>query len=197
MDKFVTRKPRPDSQGQLRPAVSDQPTEAEPERPAKRAKREVSDTDGESDEDPLAKAPFKPTPAIRKEDTTDSVYDGNPHSELELESSRPTAIESSLPDIKLDQDAIEEYETFRASQGDKPDDSTSRFVKREWVKGKSSLYVDAFNLALSTVLDDESHLFDENERTLFDSWANLSYEAQYLYVRSTTPFLRCIYMLTL
>ncbi|KAK8114757.1 hypothetical protein PG999_006826 [Apiospora kogelbergensis] len=183
MDKFVTRKPRPDSQGQLRPAVSDQPTEAEPERPAKRAKREVSDTDGESDEDPLAKAPFKPTPAIRKEDTTDSVYDGNPHSELELESSRPTAIESSLPDIKLDQDAIEEYETFRASQGDKPDDSTSRFVKREWVKGKSSLYVDAFNLALSTVLDDESHLFDENERTLFDSWANLSYEAQYLYVR--------------
>jgi len=180
MDKFVTRKPKPDSNGQLRPAASGQPTEAKPERPAKRVKREVSDTDGDSDGDLLSKTPFKATPAIRREETADSVYDGNPDSELELESGRPTAIESSLPEIKVDQDAIEEYETFRASQGDQTDHTTSRFVKREWVKGKSSLYVDAFNLALSTVLDDESHLFDEKERTLFDNWANLSYEAQYL-----------------
>ncbi|KAK6841829.1 hypothetical protein PG990_006179 [Apiospora arundinis] len=183
MDKYVTRKPKPDSKGQLQPAISGQPTEAKTERPAKRVKREVSDTDGDSDGDLLTKTPFKPASVIRREDTTDSAYDGNPHSELELESGRLTAIESSLPEIKVDQDAIEEYETFRASQGDKPDDTTSRFVKREWIKGKSSLYVDAFNLALSTVLDDESHLFDENERTLFDNWANLSYEAQYLYVR--------------
>lgn len=184
MDKFVTKKRKPDSAGQRHPAASEQlPNKAKPEeRPAKQVKREVSDTDGDSDGDLLDRAPFKPTPAIRREDTTDSVYDGSPRSELELESGRPTAIESSLPEIKVDQEAIEEYETFRASQGDQPDDDStaSRFVKREWVKGKSSLYVDAFNLALSTVLDDESHLFDENERTLFDNWANLSYEAQYL-----------------
>ncbi|KAK7951550.1 uncharacterized protein PG986_007278 [Apiospora aurea] len=188
MDKFVTRtrKPKPNSTSQQHPAAFNQPAanKAEPERPAKRVKREVSDTDDDSDGNLLSKTPFKPTPAIRREDTLDSVYDGNPHSDLELELGRPTAIENSLPDIKLDQDVIEEYETFRASQEDQPDDSTaSRFVKREWVKGKSSLYVDAFNLALSTVLDDESHLFDENERSLFDNWANLSYEAQYLYVR--------------
>ncbi|KAK8049455.1 hypothetical protein PG994_011185 [Apiospora phragmitis] len=179
MDKFVTRKPKPDSAGLRLPAASEQPSDkTKPERPAKRVKREVLDTDGDSDGDLLDQNLFKLTPAIRREDTTDSVYDGNPHSELELESGRPTAIESSLPEIKVDQDAIEEYETFRASQGDQPDDSTtSRFVKRD------SLYVDAFNLALSTVLDDEAHLFDENEKTLFDNWANLSYEAQYLYVR--------------
>lgn len=180
MDKFVTRKPKPEQ----RLAASDQPTnKAKPEeRAAKRIKLEVSDTDGDSDGDLLDRTPFKQSPAIRREDTTDSVYDGNPHSELELDSGRPTAIESSLPEIKIDQDAIEDYETFRALQGDQPDDQStaSRFVKREWVKGKSSLYVDAFNLALSTVLDDERHLFDGNERTLFDNWANLSYEAQYL-----------------
>ena len=51
---------------------------------------------------------------------------------------------------------------------------------RNWTKGKSSIYVDAFNLALETVLDDERHLFDEKEMEVFNQWRVLHYEAQYL-----------------
>lgn len=42
--------------------------------------------------------------------------------------------------------------------------------------------MDAFNLALDTVLEEESHLFDEAETKVFEDWKALSYEAQYLYV---------------
>lgn len=55
--------------------------------------------------------------------------------------------------------------------------------RRKWVRGKSSIYVDAFNLALDTVLEDETHLFDGKEMAVFDQWRGLDYEAQYLYVR--------------
>ena len=41
--------------------------------------------------------------------------------------------------------------------------------------------MDAFNLALETVLEDESHLFNEAELAVFAFWRELSYEAQYLY----------------
>jgi Fanconi-associated nuclease 1 len=51
---------------------------------------------------------------------------------------------------------------------------------RRWIKGQSSIYVDAFNLALDTVLEDESHLFDERERRVFDEWKGLDYQSQYL-----------------
>ena len=37
-----------------------------------------------------------------------------------------------------------------------------------------------FNLALDTVLDEESHLFDEAEKAVFEQWRALNYEAQYL-----------------
>lgn len=45
----------------------------------------------------------------------------------------------------------------------------------------SSLYTDAFNLALDTVLAEESHLFSEQEAEIFQKYRSLSYEAQYLY----------------
>ncbi|KAH8676029.1 VRR-NUC domain-containing protein [Xylariales sp. PMI_506] len=148
------------------------------EPPSKRLKQEIAD----SDEDPDGYMSYGslsgPTLRIHIEDTLASE-DADPNEQFV----QPTAIESSLPEIKSDKEAIEEYETFRASQGEKSSDVATRFSKREWVKGKSSLYVDAFNLALTTVLDDESHLFDEKERAIFDSWEKLSYEAQYLYVR--------------
>ena len=47
-------------------------------------------------------------------------------------------------------------------------------------KRKSSLYVDAFNLALDTVLEDESYLFDEEEHKIFEVYRKLEYQAQYL-----------------
>jgi Fanconi-associated nuclease 1 len=97
----------------------------------------------------------------------------------ENETSAPlTELESALPSIKTDKEAIDDYEAMVAS--DVPEDLKSRLHRRSWTKGKSSIYVDAFNLALETVLEDEGHLFDEKEIEVFDQWRSLDYEAQYL-----------------
>ncbi|KAL2024183.1 hypothetical protein VTK56DRAFT_9339 [Thermocarpiscus australiensis] len=95
-----------------------------------------------------------------------------------------TAFENSLPAVATDQEAIKEYEAMRASQASQ--DEPSNVAARDstgWVRGKSSIYVDAFNLALDTVLEDEAHLFDDKEKCIFEQWRALTYEAQYLYVR--------------
>ncbi|KAF2157444.1 hypothetical protein K461DRAFT_220106 [Myriangium duriaei CBS 260.36] len=97
---------------------------------------------------------------------------------------KKTDLESALPPIRTDKAAISEYETTRA--GEEPDEefgAAGRLKSRKWVRGKSSIYVDAFNLALDTVLEDESHLFNEAESKIFSDWRELDYEAQYLYVR--------------
>ncbi|KAJ4396773.1 hypothetical protein N0V93_000995 [Gnomoniopsis smithogilvyi] len=97
-----------------------------------------------------------------------------------------TALESALPHVAADEQAIEEYEAMRASQltSDEKDGPPSSDVdRRKWIRGRSSIYVDAFNLALDTVLQDEAHLFDEKENLVFEEWRSLDYEAQYLYVR--------------
>ncbi|KAL2041465.1 hypothetical protein N7G274_005847 [Stereocaulon virgatum] len=97
-------------------------------------------------------------------------------------SSRKTDLESALPPVKTDKEAIAEYEATRAAEAEDLD-LQGRLGQRKWVTGKSSIYVDAFNLALETVLEDESHLFDKAEMTVFEQWRALSYEGQYLYVR--------------
>ncbi|KAI1497359.1 VRR-NUC domain-containing protein [Biscogniauxia marginata] len=164
------------------------------EPPTKRTKREhANESDEGPDLDRLGAPLLKPLPkGIRDEDTEPSGLDDeiSVRSEIETEtetedvhSSRPTAIESSLPEVKSNREALEEYETFKASQGDEADSAVARLDSRKWVRGKNSLYVDAFNLALDTVLDEESHLFDEKERAIFDQWKALDYEAQFLYVR--------------
>ncbi|KAH6646373.1 VRR-NUC domain-containing protein [Truncatella angustata] len=190
MDKFVQRiNPSTSHHQNGSPGKGKEPAlQVEP--PAKRVKKEIPDSDGDSETSLSDRNPLRPTlnaarsKRVYTADTASPVNDDALfQSEADSVAGRPTAIESSLPDIKADKEAIEEYETFRASQGEKSETATSRFVNREWVKGKSSLYVDAFNLALSTVLEDESHLFDEKERALFDNWEKSSYEAQYLYVR--------------
>ncbi|KAI1484695.1 VRR-NUC domain-containing protein [Biscogniauxia mediterranea] len=169
--------------------------QAPAEPPTKKLKREQPI---EGDENPSANrldTPLlKPLPrsALGGENTESSALEdeSSDRSETEPETgtedvlpSRRTAIESSLPEIKPDKEALEEYETFRASQGKESDSAVARLDSRKWVRGKSSLYVDAFNLALDTVLDEESHLFDDKERTIFDQWRGLKYEAQFLYVR--------------
>ena len=99
---------------------------------------------------------------------------------------RAPAIETALPEVKLDEQAIEEYEVFKSSQGDQDgapaDGVEARLNSRGWIRGKTSIYVDAFNLALHTVLEEEAHLFDEKERAVFNQWNLLGYEAQFLYV---------------
>lgn len=96
---------------------------------------------------------------------------------------RQTGLETALPPLRTDQEAIDEYETARASAVTEELDAGGRLEARKWVRGKSSIYVDAFNLALDTVLEDESHLFNSAEIKLFNDWRNLAYETQYLYVR--------------
>ena len=95
--------------------------------------------------------------------------------------SSQTQLETALPDIKTDEDAIEAYEAYKA--GETEQTLESRIDGRSWTKGRSSIYVDAFNLALNTVLEEEGHLFDDAEKSLFEQWRGISYESQYLYVR--------------
>ncbi|KAH7086813.1 hypothetical protein FB567DRAFT_51761 [Paraphoma chrysanthemicola] len=147
----------------------------EKDRPAKRQKT------GDS--------PRKPPPTPRKyadrevpdSDAEDDDVEVKIEGKEEVE--HKTDLESALPPVKVDDEAIEAYEAFKASQEDATDAAGERLEKRAWVRGKSSLYVDAFNLALDTVLEDESHLFDEAETDVFRIWRELSYEVQYLYVR--------------
>ena len=93
-----------------------------------------------------------------------------------------TQLETTLPQISTDAEAIEAYEAYKAGQSDQPT-LQQRLEKGTWTKGRSSIYVDAFNLALETVLEDESHLFNEVELDLLRQWKALCYESQYLYVR--------------
>ncbi|KAH8815051.1 VRR-NUC domain-containing protein [Xylogone sp. PMI_703] len=101
----------------------------------------------------------------------------------ELPPQRPTELEAALPLINADEEAIAEYEAMPIDELDLPNELKTRMNRRKWTTGKSSIYVDAFNLALDTVLDDEGHLFDEKELEVFHQWKELNYEAQYLYVR--------------
>ncbi|KAJ5176512.1 uncharacterized protein N7482_002389 [Penicillium canariense] len=98
--------------------------------------------------------------------------------------SSQTELETSLPVFQDDEHAIEEYEGLQSEKDDESQPGLHvRLRDGVWQKGKSSIYVDAFNLALETVLDEESHLFNESEMEVFNEWKGLSYESQYLYVR--------------
>jgi Fanconi-associated nuclease 1 len=107
-----------------------------------------------------------------------SENDGDDDGRVPLPSGQ-TALESSLPAVTTDKEAIAEYEAYHASK----QTLKERRASGRWEKDRSSIYVDAFNLALETVLEEEGHLFDEAELDLFQQWKNLSYESQYLYVR--------------
>lgn len=120
---------------------------------------------------------FERKAPVESEDENDVVIKDEPPP------SSQTDLESALPQIKVDAEAIEEYETLKAAEQVSGETHASRLNDRKWIRGKSSIYVDAFNLALDTVLEEESHLFDEAERALFQQWSQLSYAAQYLYVR--------------
>jgi fanconi-associated nuclease 1 len=101
--------------------------------------------------------------------------------EDEILPSSQTDLESALPPVKTDKEAIEEYEATRRAEQSSIGGLQDRLGSRTWVKGKSSIYVDAFNLALETVLEEERDLFDDAETIVFEQWRGLSYEAQYLY----------------
>lgn len=96
--------------------------------------------------------------------------------------SSQTELETSLPTIKTDENAIQLYEASHTEQGDEKEPGLHvRLRDGVWQKGKSSIYVDAFNLALETVLEEESHLFNAAELEVLMQYKQLSYESQYLY----------------
>ncbi|KAM3149281.1 hypothetical protein ABEW05_010463 [Botrytis cinerea] len=114
------------------------------------------------------------------------IPDSEDEGEDEMDQSvapRVTELESALPPVVVDKNAIAKYEAMRAENKSLPDDLKARLTGRTWERGKSNIYSDAFNLALETVLEDEGHLFDEKEMEVFKQWRELDYEAQYLYVR--------------
>ncbi|KAF3046469.1 hypothetical protein E8E12_009847 [Didymella heteroderae] len=147
--------------------------------------------DGENDRSPkrrrIGDVTRQPPTPRKKRNVQNGIADSDAEDEVTVIDEEPpdikTDLESALPPIETGQEAIEAYEAFKASQEDKPDGAEERLKDRSWTRGKSSLYVDAFNLALDTVLDEESHLFDEAEAEVFRVWRDLNYEAQYLYVR--------------
>ena len=139
--------------------------------------------DGEALDFVAVDRPSKRVRVEREEsrDSQDEDADGVPESVEVSAFMEEPAPESSLPPVKSDAEAIQEYEAMRASQGDTGGKTAESSVdSRAWVKGRSSIYVDAFNLALDTVLEDESHLFNEAEKAVFEYWRHLDYEAQYL-----------------
>jgi fanconi-associated nuclease 1 len=187
MDAFlIKRKPSDQANSQDVLPLKERPAHSEYERRKKKIKREKSDeSDSEPDNYQIDSPSLRSRPHIQRDDMTDSQADDDTGDKSETDDDqapRPTAIESSLPEIKPDKHAIEEYQHFKASQGDDNSSASFRLESRAWVRGKSSLYVDAFNLALDTVLAEESHLFDDKEKRVFEEWRSLSYETQFLYV---------------
>lgn len=130
------------------------------------------------DEDERVQVHVEPLRKLYRE-VADSEAESDDDDNFLLEPNRKTDLESALPPVKTDKEAIAEYEATRAAEVGSLD-LKGRLGQRKWVAGKSSIYVDAFNLALETVLEDESHLFDEAEMAVFETWRDLSYEGQYL-----------------
>ncbi|KAI4145017.1 MAG: hypothetical protein LQ341_002493 [Variospora aurantia] len=150
---------------------------------AKRVKRLDSNSPSRpsSDHEVFESSPrFTP----RHNEVLDSEADSEEEDEQQIPRASQTELESALPAVKTDKEAIAEYEATRAAEAAGAGlDLHGRLGQRKWVQGKSSIYVDAFSLALETVLDEESHLFDEAEMAVFQRWRDMSYEGQYLYVR--------------
>ncbi len=182
-NEMLGRRSKPSSQELKNPSRTS-------ERAAKRLKRSevIEDADEHNDSDPGIPPPTLKHRAARHgarvvsgREIQDSEADSEDDNlDDEPSSTQRTDLEQALPPIKTDKEAIQEYEALRAAEGADSSDLRERLGQRKWVKGKSSIYVDAFNLALETVLEDESHLFDEPEMKVFQEWRDLSYEAQYL-----------------
>jgi Fanconi-associated nuclease 1 len=148
-------------------------------RPAKRPKTFES-TDGEDSRDASGDENGRRSSRIGQGEIPDADAESDVEDTGEISYQHSTDLESVLPPVKTDKEAIEEYEAMRMIDQDFADDLKDRLGQKSWVKGKTSIYLDAFNLALETVLDDERHLFDEKEMKIFEQWRELEYEAQYL-----------------
>ncbi|KAK7557355.1 hypothetical protein IWX92DRAFT_88949 [Phyllosticta citricarpa] len=97
---------------------------------------------------------------------------------------RQTDLETALSSITTDEEAIAEYERAKHAEAAAAGEEELRLSQEgRGQYTRSSIYVDAFDLALDTVLEEESHLFDDKENEVFRVWRGLEYESKYLYVR--------------
>lgn len=192
MDRFVQRSkpgnsPRQRSNRQpLAVASSNSARQQQDEPPSKKRKVTPKNEIRDSDAEPSNDGDSDIDGSVRRFDTSNAT--GEDGEVVETSLRRVTEIESSLPSIEAGKDAIAEYQALRASQIEEEEarENASKAEGPKWVRGKSSIYVDAFNLALDTVLEDETHLFDDKERKVFELWRALDYEAQYLYLPCTS-----------
>ncbi|KAJ4197709.1 hypothetical protein NW755_000406 [Fusarium falciforme] len=99
---------------------------------------------------------------------------------------QPTDLENAMAPTDGGTKAIEEYEAIKSSQASAEDEDTNEKAQPLWVKGRSSIYLDAFNLALDTVLEEESHLFDDKENEVFRQWRG-SLQSSRTLPTGTTP----------
>jgi len=108
-----------------------------------------------------------PKKRLRTEDAAsdDSALPGLVDVDLQAAAREPA--ESSLPPVVDEPEAVRKYEDRR-----EPGPETGTYT--------SSIYVDAFELALDTVLREEAYLFSEDELEVFAKYRSLPYEAQYL-----------------
>jgi Fanconi-associated nuclease 1 len=176
MDGFVRRLsvPKPDTRT-CPPRESDSPRDAE--RPAKRT-RLSKDVQAETD---VPKSLLEDNDSSTEDCAGPLLFSAVGSSGDSIDSPALEAgLESTLPEA-VSEEAIRDYEATAGTQvANEARGNTPR--RGEWVKGRSSIYVDAFNLALDTVLEHEAHLFDGRERHVFEEWRSLAYENQYLYV---------------
>lgn len=175
MDAFVKRLPRGDAEAQSNERPLQNASSAA-ERPTKRLRREeVTESESESESDgPIELAVKHESSEIVSEEALPDEKDQRRAKE------RVTDFENALPPTEASQEAIEEYETLKSSQSNAGEEIPNKKIAPLWIKGRSSIYVDAFNLTLDTVLEEESSLFSSKELEIFSQWKNLNYEAQYL-----------------
>ncbi|KAL7950731.1 VRR-NUC domain-containing protein [Trichoderma barbatum] len=173
MDAFVKRLSEADAEAQdVGPSLGHASVGA---RPSKRLKRD-NDTDSESGETSELPVKYGPQEIAAAEIFSDET-------DQRRSKERVTDFENALPPTETNEEAIAEYETLRSSQTNAGEENSGGKAAPLWIKGRSSIYVDAFNLALDTVLEEESSLFSSKESEIFKQWRSLNYEAQYLYVR--------------
>lgn len=171
MDAFVKRLPKGDAEGRSA-GPSNRRASPVKGRPSKRLKT-GKDTDSESEGPCVLPLEDEPREAAALETLLDDK-------DQRRNKDRVTDFEVALPPTEANEEAIEEYEALKSSQNNAGEGSVEGKPAPLWVKGRSSTYVDAFNLALDTVLEEESALFSSREREIFDQWRKLDYQAQYL-----------------
>ncbi|KAK4078639.1 uncharacterized protein Triagg1_2970 [Trichoderma aggressivum f. europaeum] len=174
MDAFVKRLSGADAEARdARRSLGDASPVAS--RPSKRLKRD-NGTDSESEEPNELPVEYGQQVIAASEALSDET-------DQRRSKERVTEFENALPPTETNEEAITEYEALRSSQNNAGEERSDVNTAPLWIKGRSSIYVDAFNLALDTVLEEESSLFSSKESEIFQQWRSLNYEAQYLYVR--------------